>query len=195
MIYTKSGDDGTTSLVGGTRVGKDDIRVEAYGTVDELNSHLGMLAEMTYSKSTNLEINFVAREFFSSSHMQLKEIQNKLFVIQTLLATEKEDIHATLPQIDQTDVARLEEWIDKMEKQLPRLSSFVIPGGSTENAQAHIARTVCRRAERQTVRLAHTAQVDNVIMHYLNRLSDYLFVSARMYVVVEGRKEIYWSAK
>lgn len=195
MIYTKSGDDGTTSLVGGTRVGKDDIRVEAYGTVDELNSHLGMLAEMTYSKSTNLEINFVAREFFSSSHMQLKEIQNKLFVIQTLLATEKEDIHATLPQIDQTDVASLEEWIDKMEKQLPRLSSFVIPGGSTENAQAHVARTVCRRAERQTVRLAHTAQVDNVIMHYLNRLSDYLFVSARMYVVVEGRKEIYWSAK
>ncbi|MBP5515835.1 MAG: cob(I)yrinic acid a,c-diamide adenosyltransferase [Bacteroidales bacterium] len=179
MVYTKTGDQGTTSLVGGSRVMKCDPRVEAYGTVDELNSHIGLLAEMT-------------KELDVCS--QLKTIQNDLFVIQTLLATEDTATYAKLPQLNPEAVATLEGWIDNMDSRLPKLKSFVIPGGSMASAQAHVARTVCRRAERCIVTLQNTVEIEKIILQYINRLSDYLFVTARYILLLENKEEIFWSA-
>lgn len=177
MIYTKTGDSGTTSLVGGSRVSKDDVRVEAYGTVDELNSHIGLLAEML-------------REVEDGRHYEeLKAVQHNLFTIQTLLATEDANIYARLPQLRDEEVEALERQIDAITDTLPKLHSFVIAGGTLAGAQCHVARTVCRRAERCTVTLSHEAEVDPVLQRYLNRLSDYLFVLARRAVVVAGKQE------
>ena len=176
MIYTKTGDSGTTSLVGGSRVNKDDMRVEAYGTVDELNSHIGLLAEMM--RPTAEEYNG-----------QLKAVQHNLFTIQTLLATEDETIYARLPQLGEEEVATLERQIDTITDQLPKLHSFVIAGGNLAGAQCHVCRTVCRRAERRIVTLSHSVKVDATIQRYLNRLSDYLFVLARQAVVMDGKTE------
>ena len=191
MIYTKTGDKGTTSLVGGRRVKKCDQRVEAYGTVDELNSHIGMLAEMMRGQAQNLDIAFDVREQFEDSCKQLKWIQNQLFVIQTLLATEEEETRKKLPQLSESATGELEQWIDTMDARLPKLNSFVIAGGSIAAAQAHIARTVCRRAEREIVRLDE----DETIMKFVNRLSDYLFVISRYTLLLENKREIFWSAE
>ncbi len=176
MIYTKTGDQGTTSLVGGSRVYKDDERVEAYGTVDELNSHVGMLAEMM-------------RPLGGGYYDELKAVQHNLFTIQTLLATEDSDIYARLPQLDEEEVNILERQIDTISDMLPKLHSFVIAGGNTIGAQCHICRTVCRRAERRIVTLSNHTNIDNLLLRYINRLSDYLFVLARFAVVHEGQKE------
>lgn len=178
MIYTKSGDKGKTSLVGGSRVSKADIRVEAYGTVDELNSHIGLLVEWIS---------------FEDIKIQLIEIQNHLFTIQTLLATEKEDVYKTLTQISSADIANIEKSIDKINDGLPKLKSFVIPGGSISSAQSHIARTVCRRAERCIVRLNEINPIDENILIYINRLSDFLFVLARKTLQLENTEERYWN--
>ena len=191
MIYTKTGDKGTTSLVGGRRVKKCDQRVEAYGTVDELNSHIGMLAEMMRGQAQNLDIAFDVREQFEDGCKQLKWIQNQLFVIQTLLATEEEETRKKLPQLSESATGELEQWIDTMDARLPKLNSFVIAGGSIAAAQAHIARTVCRRAEREIVRLDD----DEMIMKFINRLSDYLFVISRYTLLLENKREIFWSAE
>ncbi len=191
MIYTKTGDKGTTSLVGGRRVKKCDQRVEAYGTVDELNSHIGMLAEMMRGQAHNLDIAFDVREQFEDGCKQLKWIQNQLFVIQTLLATEEEETRKKLPQLSESATGELEQWIDTMDARLPKLNSFVIAGGSIAAAQAHIARTVCRRAEREIVRLDD----DETIMKFINRLSDYLFVISRYTLLLENKREIFWSAE
>ncbi len=176
MIYTKTGDQGTTSLVGGTRVRKDDVRVEAYGTVDELNSHIGLLAEMM-------------RKQQGGYYDELKAVQHNLFTLQTLLATEDAEIYARLPHLEQEEVDMLERQIDTITDQLPKLHNFVIAGGTMEGAQCHVCRTVCRRAERCVVALAKEAKVDDVFLRYLNRLSDYLFVLARRVVVMAGEKE------
>ena len=176
MIYTKTGDHGTTSLVGGSRVNKDDTRVEAYGTVDELNSHIGLLAELF-------------REREKGYYDELKSVQNNLFTLQTLLATEDSTIYARLPQLDEEEVEILERQIDTISDQLPKLHNFVIAGGNVTGAQCHVARTVCRRAERCVVSLARQTHVDDVLLRYLNRLSDYLFVLARRAVVMTGQKE------
>ncbi len=176
MIYTKTGDGGTTSLVGGSRVSKDDVRVEAYGTVDELNSHIGLLAEMFRSRQDGY-------------YDELKSVQRNLFTIQTLLATEDETLYARLPQLAEDEVEILERQIDTLTDRLPRLHSFVIAGGNMAGAQCHVARTVCRRAERCVVTLSHQSSVDSVLLRYLNRLSDFLFVLARHAVVAEGGKE------
>jgi cob(I)alamin adenosyltransferase len=175
MIYTKTGDKGTTSLVGGTRVPKFHPRVEAYGTVDELNAHIGLLAEMI--KDTD-----------GTQYGLLKEVQRNLFIVQTLLATEKE-VPFQLPQLPDTAVADMEHSIDTLQASLPPFRSFVIPGGNMASAQCHVARTVCRRAERCTVTLARESKVDEIILRYLNRLSDYLFVLSRLAVVSEGLSE------
>lgn len=195
MVYTKTGDKGTTSLVGGQRVLKCSARVEAYGTVDELNSHLGLLAVMMHEKSVNLDIPFDVREAFESLYTQIKSLQNDLFVIQTLLATEDEETYSKLASLKQESIDNMEHWIDDMESKLPRLSSFVIPGGSIESAQAHVCRTVCRRAERVVVSLAQSEKVEENIICFVNRLSDYLFVVSRYVLVVENKNEIFWSAK
>ncbi len=176
MIYTKTGDGGTTSLVGGGRVNKDDARVEAYGTVDELNSHIGLLAEMM-------------RERQGGYYDELKAVQHNLFTLQTLLATEDETIYARLPQLDEEEVEILERQIDTITDQLPKLHNFVIAGGNLAGAQCHVCRTVCRRAERRTVSLARQTKIDDTILRYLNRLSDYLFVLARQAVVMDGKTE------
>ena len=191
MIYTKTGDKGTTSLVGGRRVKKCDQRVEAYGTVDELNSHIGMLAEMMREQARDLDVAFDVREQFEDGCKQLKWTQNQLFVIQTLLATEEEETRNKLPQLSESATGELEQWIDTMDARLPKLNSFVIAGGSIAAAQAHIARTVCRRAEREIVRLDD----DETIMKFINRLSDYLFVISRYTLLLENKREIFWSAE
>lgn len=195
MVYTKTGDNGTTSLVGGSRVKKYDPRVETYGTVDELNAHIGMLATMVRDKSIDLEIAFDIREKFEICYKQLKSIQNELFVIQTLLATEDEETYRKLPQLSDNATEELEHWIDAMDERLPRLKSFVIPGGSPVSAQAHIARTVCRRAEREIVHLAETENIEEKIKKYINRTSDYLFVISRYTLLIENKTEIFWSAE
>lgn len=195
MIYTKTGDNGTTSLVGGRRVKKYDQRVEAYGTVDELNAHIGMLATMMRDKSIDLEMAFDVREQFENCYKQLKTAQNKLFVIQTLLATEDEETYKKLPQLDDNATDEMEAWIDDIDKRLPALKSFVIPGGTTISAQAHIARTVCRRAERQIVRLAEEEHIEEKIKKYINRTSDYLFVISRFALILENKAENFWSAE
>lgn len=194
MIYTKTGDDGTTSLVGGQRVKKYNPRVEAYGTVDELNAHIGMLAEMVKDRSKDFDLAFDVRERFENLFGQMKKIQNNLFVIQTLLATEDETTYAKLTQLPTDAAAEMEGWIDSIDAQLPRLKSFVIPGGSTTSAQAHIARTVCRRAERLIVRLADEEKIEGSIKKYVNRTSDYLFVISRLVLILENKAENFWNA-
>lgn len=174
MIYTKTGDEGKTSLVGGTRVPKCDDRVEAYGTVDELNSHIGLLAAQVDDPALRAE---------------LTGIQRTLFDLQTLLATEQE-VSFPLPRVTDEQVAALETRIDAMQAQLPQLHSFVLPGGSISAAQCHVARTVCRRAERRMVALAQHAEVDGTLLRYTNRLSDYLFVLSRWLLVQAGLPEV-----
>ena len=176
MIYTKTGDNGTTSLVGGSRVSKDDVRVEAYGTVDELNSHIGLLAEMFHPREDGY-------------YDELKAVQRNLFTIQTLLATEDETLYARMPQLDEDEIDILERQIDTLSDRLPKVQSFVIAGGNMIGAQCHVARTVCRRAERCVVTLSRQSRVDAPLLRYLNRLSDFLFVLARHAVVSEGKKE------
>lgn len=193
MIYTKTGDKGTTSLVGGSRVKKCDPRVEAYGTVDELNAHIGLLGELIRPLANSADN--AGDNRFNHLMVQLKSIQNSLFVIQTLLATEDSETYAKLPQLKQDAVTEIEQWIDTTEKELPRLKSFVIPGGSVASAEAHVARTVCRRAERRCVQLMEHNPVEENIMKYINRLSDYLFVTSRILLHMEKKEEIFWSAE
>ena len=178
MVYTKTGDAGTTSLVGGKRVKKNDARVEAYGTVDELNSHIGLVAE--FSKP-------LANVFY----LQLKEIQDDLFTIQTLLATEDKELYAKMPHLSDSDITKIERWIDDIDASLPKLHSFVTAGGTVLGAQCHVARCVCRRAERRVVDLAEQVDVEPALQRYLNRLSDYLFVLSRKLVIAEGAEETF----
>ena len=176
MIYTKTGDEGTTSLVGGSRVSKDDVRVEAYGTVDELNSHIGLLAEML-------------KALDGGHYDELKKVQHNLFTLQTLLATEDSEIYGRLPQLSQDEVTGLERQIDAITDKLPKLKNFVIAGGNIAGAQCHVCRTVCRRAERRVVTLAKQCEIDGILRQYLNRLSDYLFVLSRWAVVADNKAE------
>jgi cob(I)alamin adenosyltransferase len=164
-IYTKTGDKGETSLIGGSRVPKYHERIEAYGTLDELNSFIGLLCDQEIGEH-NKDILLI--------------IQDRVFTIESLLATEPghEPINP-LPRISEEDVFLLENEIDKMNETLPPLSSFILPGGHTTVSYAHVARCVCRRAERLTIKLSTSAPVDLLVIRYLNRLSDYLFVLAR----------------
>lgn len=163
-IYTKTGDKGLTSLIGGTRVPKHDIRIESYGTVDELNSWIGLIGD---------------QEIEGSHKTILKHIQQTLFVIGSHLAADPERSKMTLPELEIVEVELLEKAIDKMNEQLPDLTHFILPGGSTIISYCHLARCVCRRAERITVHLAELSFANELIIIYLNRLSDYLFVLGR----------------
>jgi len=161
-IYTKTGDKGETSLIGGTRVPKYHDRIEAYGTVDELNSYIGLI-----------------RDQLDNNHYKdiLLEIQDRLFTAESLLAADKET--KTLPHLKEEDILLLEKEIDEMNLQLPELRSFILPGGNTIISHCHIARCICRRTERIIIRLAVNYSVEDIIIKYFNRLSDYLFVLAR----------------
>jgi cob(I)alamin adenosyltransferase len=176
-IYTKGGDKGSTSLIGGTRVPKYDERIEAYGTVDELCSFAGLLRDQ------NID-----------NHYKdiLLIIQNRLFVIESLLAADSEESAEKLPKIEDTDIELLEKEIDVMEKELPALTSFILPGGHTTVSYCHITRTICRRAERLTIKLSEKYRIDGLIIKYLNRLSDYFFVLARKLSNDLNAEEILW---
>lgn len=163
-IYTKTGDEGFTSLIGGTRVPKHNIRIESYGTVDELNSWVGLIRDQ--------QIDAAHKEI-------LKQIQETLFVIGSHLAADPERSKMKLPDLDIAEVELLEKTIDKMNEQLPDLTHFILPGGNTIVSYCHLARCVCRRAERVTTSLAEAGTVESMVIIYLNRLSDYLFVLAR----------------
>ena len=179
-IYTKTGDKGTTSLVGGTRVSKGDLKIEAYGTVDELNSWIGVL--------TDQEVNTSRREI-------LKEIQDRLFTIGSDLASEVERTKKKIPDLFDTDIELLEKQMDLMDTELPPLRAFVLPGGHQSVSFAHVARTVCRRAERLCIRLAEHEPINELIITYLNRLSDYLFVLSRKMTQELGVVEVTWKAR
>ncbi len=163
-IYTKTGDKGYTSLIGGVRVPKYHLRIESYGTVDELNSYIGLIREQDISD------NFKA---------DLKEIQDRLFTIGSSLASDPDKSKMKIPDLHLSDIERLEKAIDDINLELPELRHFVLPGGGIPASFCHIARCVCRRAERLTVHLSQESFVDETVIIYLNRLSDYLFVLAR----------------
>lgn len=179
-IYTRTGDKGQTSLLGGTRVPKDHARIEAYGTIDELNSHLGMLRDLAPSRSA-----------------LIVGIQEKLFSIGSRLASssEAEADKFKVPHVEEADIARMEEAMDAMDKELPEMRNFILPGGHPAVSQAHICRTVCRRAERLVVSIADKEQLPEIIVRYLNRLSDLLFVLARDIGRELGVKEAPWRPK
>lgn len=180
-IYTRTGDDGSTGLVGGNRVSKSNLRLDAYGTVDELNAYLGLIVSLTQSVGV--------REL-------ILEIQQKLFTIGSKLASdEKGKVISDTLSLDADDIRVLENAIDEFEQELPELHSFILPGGTPLSAYTHIARTVCRRAERRVVALAETAEVEQVIIHYINRLSDLLFVLSRKFAKDQGFGDILWEHK
>jgi cob(I)alamin adenosyltransferase len=183
-IYTKTGDSGTTALFGGTRVPKDHIRIESYGTVDELNSYIGLIRDQ--------EIDLHYKEI-------LIEIQDRLFTVGAILATppEKEvkkngELRLQKLGITESDIELLENEIDTMEEALPPMTHFVLPGGHTTVSYCHIARCVCRRAERLAVHLDHNEPVSEIVIMYLNRLSDYLFVLARKLSNDLNAEEVKW---
>lgn len=178
MLYTKTGDRGMTSLVGGSRVPKTHARLEAYGTVDELNSHLGLL--QTYLTD-------------AADRSTVCRVQNKLFVVGSYLATDptKTGRQAELCITDE-DIQLLEQAIDTIDDALPPLKAFILPGGSRGAAVCHIGRTVCRRAERRILALAEECEVDLRVTSFVNRLSDYLFILARKLNHLTGVDEFYW---
>jgi len=179
-IYTKTGDKGQTSLIGGTRVPKHHLRIETYGTVDELNSHIGLV-----------------RDTFQHHHSQaiLKLIQDRLFTIGASLASDPEKSKMKIPDLLETDVELLEKEIDTMNEVLPELKNFILPGGHHVASYCHVARCVCRRAERLSVHLSENDFVDDKVIIYLNRLSDYLFVLARFILHTNTAPEIPWQPR
>ncbi len=179
-IYTKTGDKGQTSLIGGTRLPKQHVRIEAYGTVDELNSHIGLLRDVIDKKNTqDLLIN----------------IQDRLFTIGSQLAADPEKNKMQLPSVFEEDVLVLEKAIDEISAEVPEMKSFVLPGGHIYVSYCHIARCVCRRAERAVLRLAENEKTDEIHVKYLNRLSDYLFMLSRWLVLQLKAREIPWKPK
>ena len=181
-IYTRTGDGGNTGLIGGTKVPKNDLRIETYGTVDELNSWIGMVADQVQDATVN---------------PFLKDIQDRLFTIGSTLATDaNRETKLQLPDLHAADITVLEKSIDDMTEQLPPMKSFILPGGHVAVSSIHIARCVCRRAERLAVGLRqHDLFVDELVIQYLNRLSDYLFTLARFIAQKLGAAEIAWKAR
>ncbi len=180
-IYTKTGDKGTTALVGGRRVSKGDMKIESYGTVDELNSWIGLVRDQPINESR--------RDL-------LKEIQDRLFTIGADLASEPEQVRKKpVPSLEEEDISLLENEMDKMDTALPTLCAFVLPGGNQSVSFAHLARTVCRRAERLVIRLSEEEEVNPMVIKYLNRLSDYLFVLSRKMTQESGSEEITWKPR
>ena len=181
-IYTKTGDKGTTSLIGGTKVSKSHIRIESYGTVDELNSWIGVIGDSITDDTTK---------------QTLKEVQDRLFTIGSSLACDPEkEPKLSLPDLHEQDVVFLEKEMDRMNESLQPMRSFILPGGNTAVSFAHVARCVCRRAERICVSMKdENMEVEELVTKYLNRLSDYLFVTARYIGYLNKAEEIQWNAR
>jgi cob(I)alamin adenosyltransferase len=176
-IYTKTGDAGTTSLVAGTRVSKASLKIDAYGTVDELNAWIGVLRDHLANESRK---------------DVLKEIQDRLFTLGADLASEPEQTKKKIPDLFDSDVEFLEKQMDEMDENIPPLRLFVLPGGHQAVSFAHVARTVCRRAERLIIALSDEESVNPLIIKYINRLSDYLFVLSRKITVEQKTEEVAW---
>jgi cob(I)alamin adenosyltransferase len=179
-IYTKTGDKGQTSLIGGTRVPKHHIRIESYGTVDELNSWIGLIND---------------QDIATESKTILSEIQDRLFTIGSSLASDPEKSKMKIPDLHESDIELLEKQIDSMNEVLPEMRFFILPGGHTSISYCHLARCVCRRAERNVIHLHETEYVNEMVIVYLNRLSDYLFVLARFIAHQLNVNEIAWKAR
>ena len=177
-LYTFTGDTGQTSLVGGQRVDKDCCRIESYGTIDELNSHIGLLAAMLADEHPQKQV--------------LKFIQNKLFNVGSYLATDNGGCETKCFGLGPEDVAVIEKEIDAMDAAVPALHAFLLPGGHITSAQAHVCRTVCRRAERNIISLQKETFVDADLLKFINRLSDYLFILARFNNYLNKTAEIIW---
>ncbi|MFT6844004.1 MAG: cob(I)alamin adenosyltransferase [Flavobacteriales bacterium] len=176
-VYTKKGDKGTTALIGGTRVAKHHLRIEGYGTVDELNSYIGLIRDQ--------EIDIAYKTI-------LIEIQDRLFTMGSMLAEDPEKSNMKLPPLFASDIVLLEKEMDKMDETLPVMKSFVLPGGNSIVSYCHIARCVCRRAERLVTQLNDEVTINPLVLSYLNRLSDYLFVLARKLTMDLNAEEIPW---
>lgn len=181
-IYTKTGDKGKTSLIGGTKVAKSHIRIESYGTVDELNSWIGLCCDLIQDEK---------------SKIALREIQDRLFTIGSSLASDPEkETKMKIPDLHDTDISFLENEIDRMDGLLPAMKNFILPGGHPTVSNLHITRCVCRRAERCVVRLeTENEEVEPIVIKYLNRLSDYLFILARFTGLQLKVEEIPWKAR
>lgn len=179
-IYTKTGDKGQTSLIGGTRVKKSDRRIEAYGTVDELNSYIGLVRDQPVNESRK---------------DLLKEIQDRLFTIGSTLASDPEKSKMKIPDLHAEDVALLEQEMDRMDETIPPLRNFILPGGHQSVSFCHVARCVCRRAERLAIGLAEDSEVPELVIQYLNRLSDFLFVLSRKMAQELGAEEVSWKPR
>ena len=179
-IYTKTGDKGITSLIGGTRVPKSSLRIECYGTVDELNSYIGLVRDQ--------DVNANRRPL-------LKEIQDRLFTIGSALAADPEKSKMKLPDLHASDVTLLEEEMDRFNLDLPELRAFILPGGHPAVSHTHVARCVCRRAERLVIHLSEESFVADLVVVYLNRLSDFLFVLSRAMARDLGVEEVTWQAR
>jgi cob(I)alamin adenosyltransferase len=180
-VYTRSGDKGDTALVGGQRVPKDDVRLDAYGTVDELNAHVGLARFAALDDARTKELG-----------SYLLKVQHALFNLGSILATLPADISDRQPRIREQDISELEAEMDRLTAQLPALKSFVLPGGGRLNALLHICRTVCRRAERRTVTLSRMSRGLELEVRYLNRLSDAFFVWSRWAAKALGHEETLW---
>ena len=176
-IYTKKGDKGDSQLLGGTIVKKNNIQLECYGTIDELNAFIGHLSDQ--------DINQIHRK-------KLIKIQHDLFNLASLIANDKKKDKIKLPVINEDNVTMLENYIDEIDSKLPELKEFILPSGNTIYSLCHITRTVCRRAERNLVALNNKLQVEKHYLQYLNRLSDFLFVLSRMILIEKGANEIAW---
>ncbi len=179
-VYTKKGDSGTTQLIGGTRIPKSSLRIEAYGTTDELNSWIGLIRDQ------EIDPQYVD---------QLLEIQDRLFTLGALLASDPETSKMKLPELSEADITYLEKAIDAMDEELEPMKSFVLPGGHTTVSYAHIARCVCRRGERIITELSANDPVSPIVLAYVNRLSDYLFVLSRKLTKDLNAKEQPWKPR
>lgn len=179
-IYTKKGDKGKTGLIGGTRVSKASLRIESYGTVDELNSWLGVIRD---------------GEIKSNYQEQLIEIQDRLFTVGSSLACDPEKSSMKIPDLLNKDVKLLEKWMDEMDQELEPMRSFILPGGNQTSSFCHVARCICRKAERNVVVLSENEFVTELVLMYLNRLSDYLFVLARKIAKDQGALDHPWKPR
>lgn len=179
-VYTKTGDKGTTDLIGGKRVAKNHERIEAYGTIDELMSFIGIVYDVIENKEHK---------------RTLVAILDRLMTCATILATDASSNEIKLPELKNEDVAFLEKEIDKMQTVVPRLTQFILPGGHTTLSFCHVARTVCRRAERLTIAIVESNNQINLCIKYLNRLSDYLFILARKLAIELKVEEINWNPR
>lgn len=179
-IYTKTGDKGQTSLVGGTRISKASLRIETYGTVDELNAYIGLVRDQA--------VNEFRREL-------LKEIQDRLFTIGSVLASEIDQTKKQIPDLHESDIQLLESEMDKIDAVVPPLRAFILPGGHQSVSFCHVARTVCRRAERLAIALNEEEPVEELVIKYLNRLSDFLFMLSRSMTHELGSEEVTWKPR